>query len=60
MLLKWLVKPKLVVKHFKLKEVMLKLKVRSCRQRLIVLKIQNLRRVRTKSLQRTLNQKFLN
>jgi hypothetical protein len=56
-------KPKLVVKHLKLKELMLKVKVRGCRQLLIVLKIQNLRRVRMKLLQRTapcLNQKFVN
>ncbi len=32
LLLKWLVKSKLVVKHLKLKELMLKVKVRSCRK----------------------------
>ena len=62
LLLKWLAKPKLVLKHLKLKELMLKVKVRSYRKLLIVLKIQNLRRVRTKFLKRTApcrNQQFL-
>ncbi len=50
MLLEWLIKFKLLVKHLKLKELLLRVKV--ARELMIVLKVQDSRRVRAKFLQR--------